>query len=250
MAFEGDDSILSFLAQGAIGQPADAQITREFLHMLEQRWDRMGHRPKLFWRKPGQVAEFTGWHFAVTDVGIGVVDAAPDLFRNLTNMAFSINKTAIKAAGEGNMRALMTAVAPGVIARLYPMAQKFPMLCRLLSAQFGRHLRDVAELELTRDEVYALELEPEDFGFKESNYDTDMDLVIERATYRFQPILERFEMALGRGDEQAEADLAVRLGLVPDIHKYYDLLDAIEGGYRVGAESLPFAAAVAEVRVG
>lgn len=250
MAFEGDDSILSFLKQTAIGADATEQLSEEFMHRLSERWVKMGHRPKLYWRKPDQVAEFTGWHFHVTQEGVDVATAAPDLFRNLTNMAFSINSAAVCAAASGDNRALLGAVAPGIVARLYPMADKFPMLCRLLAGQFGRHLRDVASTELTRDEVYALELEPEDLGFRESDYTTDMDLVIERTTHRFAPILERFEMKLGEGDPAAEADLAVRLGLVEDTDLYYDLLDVIEGGYRVGADSEAFRTAVAAIRNG
>ncbi|APG78110.1 RNA-dependent RNA polymerase [Beihai weivirus-like virus 13] len=250
MVFEGDDSILSFVGLNTAGQAADQQLSREYIHTCTQRWTKLGHRPKLYWRAIGAVAEFTGWHFSVSDVGIGSDCAAPDLIRNLTNMAYSINAAAINATAAGDRKALMSAVAPGVIARLYPMAEKFPMLCKLLYGQFAHHLRDTTTTDLTRDEIYALELEPEDFGFKESDYNTDMDLNIERATQRFQPILERFEMAIGRGNEQEEADLAVRLGLVPDNDKYYDLLDAIEGGYRVGADSAAFARSVEAIREG
>jgi hypothetical protein len=246
MVFEGDDSILSFFCY----DPAH-NMTSKFLSMLHQRWTKMGHRPKLFERKEGSVAEFTGWHFAVSPVGIDASEAAPDLFRNLTNMAFSINPAAVKAAVEGDKRALLSAVAPGVIARLYPMASRFPALCRLLAGQFGRHLKDAAGVELTRDEVYALELEPEDFGFKESEYTTDMDQVIHRATTRFQPILERFETQLSQGPEFVEeADLAERLGLVPSFDAYLDLLDVIEGGYFVGADSSAFQRSIATVRDG
>lgn len=248
MVFEGDDSILSFVTLDAAGKPAEAQLTREFMHTLGLRWTSMGHRPKLHWRRPDQVAEFTGWHFAVDEHGIDGDVAAPDLFRNLTNMAFSLNKGAIAAAISGDSRALNAAVAPGVISRMYPMADRFPQLCRIIAGRFGRHMRDTSEIELTRDEIYALELEPEDFGFKESEEASDMDLVIERATHRFQPIYKRFETAMGRGNDQAEATLATRLGIVPDDTAYFDLLDAVEGGFMVGAEEEKFGDDVASLR--
>lgn len=239
--FEGDDSIVSFYCY-----IEERNMTEEFRTMMGARWVKLGHRPKLFWRRPGEVAEFTGWHFKVQAEGIDANNAAPDLFRNLTNMAFSINPVAINAAAAGDMRGLMRAVAPGIIARLYPLASRLPQFCRALYSQFGEFVS--SETEYSRDEVYALELEPEDLGFHESDYTRDMDAVIERTTLRFQPVLERFHSELAKGDDIREPDLAVDLGLVKNRDDYYDLLESIEGGYRVGADSEAFRAAVAEIR--
>lgn len=239
--FEGDDSIVSFFAYDGT-----RTMTDDFITMMTARWVKLGHRPKLFWRKEGEVAEFTGWHFAVEATGIDYEKACPDIMRNLTNMAFSINPTAVKAAADGDKRALMRAVAPGIIARLYPFAARLPQFCRAIYNQFGRHVR--AEAELTRDEMYALELEPEDLGFHESDYTRDMDATIERQTLRFQPLLQRFETELAKGDALAEPDLAVSLGVVKSFDDYHDLLDLIEGGYYVGADSEAFRNGVKEIR--
>ena len=54
--FEGDDSCLWLIGR---------QLTPAELEVLESRWAFLGHRPKLFMRKNGDVAEFCGWKIVV-----------------------------------------------------------------------------------------------------------------------------------------------------------------------------------------
>jgi len=236
---EGDDSALSFQYPG----DPSLNMTPQFEARLFQRWTKLGHRPKLYVRKPGDVAEFTGWKFVVDEHGL-TDRCAPDLKRNLSVMPFSINKAAIDAAIKGDETALRRAVAPGIISRLYPLARKLPMFCRLMYGRWKRHVRE--DTEFTRDEVFALDLDPEDVGFEEYRaFDSDQpDDRIHRQTIRFQTILARFESELAHGDEVEEPSLATALGLVASEDGYYELLDVLEGGFDVGANSERFAEAV------
>jgi hypothetical protein len=246
MAFEGDDSILSFFAYDSRNN-----MTQGFLDMLDARWRKLGHEPKLFWRKPGgdSPAEFTGWHFVVNEEGLTDA-AAPDLIRNLINMAYTTNAAAIAAARDGDMPGFMRSIAPGVIARLYPLASRYPTLCRTISEQFLGHIDRVMAEDLTRDEIYSLQLEPEDFGFKESAYSADPDAAIARATQRFRPILARFREELAKGNPEQEAKLAVQLGVVKTEDDYGAMVEVLAGGYRVGSASEPFRDAIREHRPG
>lgn len=235
MAYEGDDSVLSFRCPSA----PDMNMTDEFLASMSARWTKLGHRPKLFWRKPGGVAEFTGWHFAVTEHGLDGKKCAPDLLRNLTNMAFTTNKVAIAAALDGNKEQFMRAVAPAVIAKCYPMARVYPQMARLLYRDFGSYVDSNAELSL--DDLHRLDLNTEDFHFGEASADQDVDAEIERSTLRVGSIVERFRQELAQGDPESEKFRAVELGVCPTTDAYVDLLSTIEGGFKVGADNTGFA---------
>lgn len=248
MCFEGDDSILSFYCMNNIGASGvDTNMTHELMAVMTARWAKLGHRPKLFWRQPHEVAEFTGWHFYVGRYGLSDEMCAPDVYRNLVNMTYSISPAAIAAAMQGDTRAFMSAVAPGIIARLYPLAARYPQLCRLLYSKFSRHLSDGAVLH--RDEVYHLELEPEDLGFSEADDEKDMDSVIDRLAQRFCPIQQRFELELAKGDDSRESEFASVLNFVPNPDDYRDMLELLEGGFNVGNDGMTFACRVQELRV-
>jgi hypothetical protein len=235
MAYEGDDSVLSFRCPSAPSQ----NMTDEYLASMSARWTKLGHRPKLFWRKPGGVAEFTGWHFAVTDTGLDGKLCAPDLVRNLTNIAYTTNKVAITAALEGNKDKFMRAVAPGIVAKCYPLARVYPQMARLLYREFGNYVDTNAELSL--DDLHRLDLNIEDFHFGEAHADHDVDAEIERSTLRVGTIVERFRQELARGDPDEEKNRAVQLGVCPSADAYVALLGTVEGGFKVGADNTGFA---------
>jgi len=238
MAFEGDDSILSFFARNC-----NLTMTDLFMDMMHDRWVKLGHRPKLFWRKEKSRAEFCGWHFAVLEEGLDRT-CAPDLVRNLINMAYSINAAAVTAAIAGDHDSFMKAVAPGIISRLYPLASKYPTLCDTISQQFVRYTSQVVSTDLTRDEIYSLQLEPEDFGFKESDYYADMDGAISRAAQRFRPILERYREQLAQGDSVQERKLAVQMSVVRTEDCYSSLIELLAGAFRIGGDGDIFRDAV------
>jgi hypothetical protein len=243
MIFEGDDSILSFWSF-----ITSQSMSPEFLELMRERWVKLGHRPKLFWRGVGSVAEFTGWKFVVHSEGISADIGSPDLRRNLIAMAYSISPAAVVAAQSGDTTALMKAVAPGIIARLYPLAARFPCLCRPIYAQFSSYLEPDATF--TRDEVFNLGLDAEELGFKESDAiaGKDMDAAIARNLQKVTPILRRFELELAKGPTNiyVEAELAEKLGIVGCHDDYYNFIEDVQGGYKVGMDSETFRLAVAD----
>lgn len=243
MAFEGDDSILSLQLPGA---PAEECVTERFMHTVEQRWASVGHRPKLFWRKPGDVAEFTGWHFEVTPTGLG--DCCPDIWRQLAGMSYSTSKDVVKAVEAGDMSRVKRLVAPGVLARLFPLASRLPVLSRMLYSTIAGGVDE--DTQLTRDEAYMADIAPADLGFAEYS-DKDYDLMLYAQSQRYGDITSRFELALAEGEKKdptAEADLMVKLKVVDSIDSYYDLLDAVQAGFRIGGDSTLFKSAVDEIR--
>lgn len=243
MAFEGDDSILSLQLPGAT---SDECVTERFMHLVEQRWTSVGHRPKLFWRKPGEIAEFTGWHFEVTSEGLG--DCCPDLWRQLAGMSYSTSKDVVKAVEAGDIHRVKRLVAPGVLARLFPLASRLPVLSRILYGAIAGGVDE--DMQLTRDEVYLADIAPADLGFAEYS-DKDYDLMLYAQSQRYGDITSRFELALAEGEKKdptAEADLMVKLKVVDSIDSYYDLLDAVQAGFRIGGDSELFKATVDEIR--
>jgi len=127
MAFEGDDSILSLRATSGI------PLSEETLRSFNDAWVRLGHRPKLFHRKAGEVAEFCGCKILVDGDGRGLSSTwTPDVLRGITNAAYSYNSAAVEAAVNGDRLWLARAVAPGLVARAHGMSRLFPSVARAL----------------------------------------------------------------------------------------------------------------------
>lgn len=245
MCFEGDDSILSFLNKNGLN------VSKRLMDLFHERWTALGHRPKLFKRAPGDVAEFCGWLFKVNPDGLDARECAPDVLRNLINMVYSTNAAAVAAAQKGNHDAFMLAVTPGVVARLYSIAPKFPKLTQVLYQQFAPYVKRCKKDALTLDSLYRFELETEDIGLKEYRAgDSDLpDDRIERSIAKFDSIASRFELEMAKHThilDASEAELAVGLGLTKSCHGFENLLGVLEGGFRPGAENEGFGEKVSE----
>jgi hypothetical protein len=125
MAFEGDDSILSLRAVSCV------PLSEETLGIFHAMWVKLGHRPKLFHRKSGEVAEFCGCKILVDSEGTGLTHTwSPDALRGITNAAYCYNSAAVEAAVDGDKKWLAKAVAPGLIARAHGMSTLFPSIAR------------------------------------------------------------------------------------------------------------------------
>lgn len=120
---EGDDSLVWLT--GAV-------FTKTQLTELEDRWIRLGHRPKLFLRKEGDEAEFCGWKVIVDKYGLVTDTAMPDLPRMMQNCFYTTAKEAILASRLGQANLFAKLVGPGVVARAGSIASKAPSIARWL----------------------------------------------------------------------------------------------------------------------
>lgn len=223
--FEGDDSIVSFHCKGG------DNMTEDFLNMMTARWAKLGHRPKLFWRKPGEVAEAVGWHFVVDDNGLMAETGAPDVLRQLINCPYAYTKAALEAAAAGDRAALGRAIAPGVLSRAYHCAYRFPLLARELFNLAHRLAPRTANLTFTMDDRVRLDL---DFGHvlpHEWDEDVDSDERLLKIALTWEDMWERTETRINQqlvimGPE--EASMAVAHKIVPSEEDYYDMLDLLK----------------------
>lgn len=236
-AFEGDDSIVSCYCP----LHPDSSMTEGLRKTMEERWTAAGHRPKLAWRKPGEVAEFTGWLFQVQPSGINYDQCSPDLLRQLVSLAYTTNKAAVKAAADGKLAEFMAHVAPGVLARIYPLARRFPRLASHLYGVIAPYLR--LDTQFTWDDIHRLGIEPEDVGFKEYTFhqqaqdveaDTPCDR-IERGLEKARCFLQRFQLELAQADYSGEALLAVHIGFCKTSAGYEEFLDLYKAAAYIGS---------------
>jgi hypothetical protein len=120
---EGDDSLLWLTG-------------RHFLvveiEVLEARWSKLGHRPKLFMRTKGDEAEFCGWKICVTDYGLDADSAVPDVPRMLCHCYYTTARAAVTAALEGDSLQFGRQVAPALLARASSIATRVPSIANYL----------------------------------------------------------------------------------------------------------------------
>lgn len=245
MVFEGDDSILSLFAKNG------PNMTDELLELLTQRWAKLGHRPKLFWRKEGDIAEAVGWHYAVDSLGLVEETGSPDVMRVLTNSCYSTIKAAIAAAEVGDTKAFGLAVAPGILSRSYTLAKRFPGIALCLFQLASRFMSRDSVVEFTGDDRSRLDLDFGDVLSKEWEIESDavFDERLCRATLSYETMFARTEKRINENLtllHEDEPDLAVRLKIVPDFHSYYDLLDLLRV-WSPGIEEQSWTASMASV---
>lgn len=90
--FEGDDSSLGI-----------GGLDETLVDSCRVKWERLGHEPKLIWRREGEVAEFTGCKFQVSAIGLTGI-WAPDCRRQLANGPLSVSKDLVDAAVRGKAK--------------------------------------------------------------------------------------------------------------------------------------------------
>ncbi|CAE8678160.1 unnamed protein product [Polarella glacialis] len=87
------------------------------MEVFTKRWTQLGHRPKLFQRRDGDVAEFVGWKMCSDHFGIIPGTIIPDVPRLLGNCFYSTAAEVVLTAVEGDRKAFGKAVAS---ARMMP----------------------------------------------------------------------------------------------------------------------------------
>lgn len=153
--FEGDDSLLKL---------SGADFTDVQLKELGLRWTKLGHRPKLFQRVPGDAAEFCGWKMVVTPEGLDYALASPDIPRLFKNVFYSHAKEAVQAAVEGDKEQFAKVVGPALIARAMSIADKFPSVANFLinyaESQIGANMALCTTY--TRDDLFRMNVDLDD----------------------------------------------------------------------------------------
>jgi hypothetical protein len=214
MMFEGDDSLLTLTG---------ARFTEEQVKGLSERWTKLGHRPKLHLRLPGQQAEFTGYKFLVDEYGLVADSQVPDLPRLLGNVAYCHNRGAVDAAAKGDEAALQRAVDPGLLSRAFTIARKAPTVARWLYNQVKS-----TTLDFSVDDKIRL---GEDLGdiLPELWKGQDATEVLLESTVSWQTFVERVEAEISAGEASGfdEAGFALAHGWCKSTEQWNDFLVAL-----------------------
>lgn len=219
---EGDDSLLWLTGR---------QFAPGELDELAARWSQLGHRPKLFMRVAGDVAEFTGWKFVVNKYGLDGATAVPDVPRLLKNCFYTTCKEAVVAAREGDALTFGRVVGPALVARAGPLAERVPSIARWLYRMSrelarGTHLDDAM---FTRDDMYRLgsgdmvELLPEWW----KNDDPAMLFDTRYGTF-CDNVSRQISNSVASGGIEREATLAVRHGWVKTSCEWFEFVQQLD----------------------
>jgi len=168
--FEGDDSLIWLTGP---------EFTEKQMDELAARWTKLGHRPKLYQRTEGQVAEFCGWKVVVDAHGLDVTTAVPDVPRLLNNCFYTTSKVAIAFAmndiwripnytewyshlDDGQKRTAFLAafgreIAPAIIAKASSIADRVPTIATwLLKCADEVMPKNLGDEVFTRDELFRM----------------------------------------------------------------------------------------------
>jgi hypothetical protein len=222
---EGDDSLLWLTAR---------HFFQVELEVLEARWTKLGHRPKLFQRKNGDAAEFCGWKIVVNKYGLDEDTAVPDIPRLLSNCFYTTAKEAVNAAKAGDATAFGRTVGPALIARAASIADRVPTVARWLTKmclEFGDI--SITDEMFSRDDLFRLGadtmvevLDPELEWWK----DDDPEKILTDIRYGSfcDSVHRQVSNSIAEGGLTREADLAVRHGWVKTTSEWHCFVTNLE----------------------
>jgi len=218
--FEGDDSLLWLT--GRVFTEAEQEV-------LRARWVVLGHRPKLWVRTEGDVAEFCGWKVCVTEFGLDATSAVPDLPRMLRNCFYSCDKAAVKACREGDIVALGRSVGPALIARASSIACRVPTVARWLCILAAGFHATIADESFSREDMYRMgkgvelgDLLPE--WWKDDDPQTMLD---QRYESFLDNVNRQVSNCLSCDGLTHETELAIKHGWVKDAEEWRQFADAL-----------------------
>lgn len=223
---EGDDSLLWLTGR---------KFTPPELELLEARWTKLGHRPKLFQRVKGDVAEFCGWKIVVTQHGLDASTAVPDVPRMLANCFLTTAKEAVVAAAEGNSALFARVVGPALIARAGSIADRVPSvahwLVRLAESLMKRSAEQdggIADDMFTRDDLFRLGVADLTELLPEWWKDDDPEKLLDTRYGSFcDNVYRQVSNSIATGGLSREADLAVRHGWVKTSAEWFEYANTL-----------------------
>jgi len=217
---EGDDSLLWLT-----GRP----FTKPEIEHLESRWTKLGHRPKLFQRLKGDVAEFCGWKIVVNAHGLDLATAVPDVPRLLSNCFYTTAAEAVAAAREGDANMFGRVVGPALMARAGSIADRVPSIARWLVTIASDLSPDISNDMFSRDDLFRLgsgsieELIPE--WWKNDDPERLLDTRYERFA---DQIHRQISNTIATGGLRREADLAIRHGWTKTSDEWFEFVTTLE----------------------
>jgi hypothetical protein len=231
--FEGDDSILA----------VTGSFTQDEIDKLTSRWKALGHRPKLFLRKPGDAAEFCGWKFLVDEYGLKADGFTVDVPRQFRNGHTCIAPEAVDAVVRGNRVKFAKVAVPGMLTRAYTLAETAPSLAQyflgmaehfnggvVTDANFeARELYRLGEIAADLPEMWRTDID----NLRNLEDMVDMRSIIEKiysavAVGKLACADEaKFAVAHGWVEEEAEYELFVQL-LESAGYSQHNVLDAVD----------------------
>jgi len=230
---EGDDSLLWLTGR---------KFLLAEMELLEARWTKLGHRPKLFLRVAGDVAEFCGWKICVNRYGLDGATAVPDVPRLLKNVGYSTAKEAVSSAISGDGEAFGRVVGPALLARAGSIAERVPSIARWLvrmSQELGMKM-NISDSEFSRDDVYKMgtddltEILPE--FWKDDNPEKILNVRFETFV---DGVLREISNSVASGGLATEATLAVKHGWVKTVSEWYTFVSCLEA-VNVGTSDTDF----------
>lgn len=218
---EGDDSLLWLT--GALFSQAQ-------MDFMAERWRRLGHRPKLFMRVNGDVAEFCGWKICVNKYGLDGSTAVPDVPRMFKNFGYSTAKEAVLAAQRNDVECFGRVIAPALIARAGSIASRTPTIAKwLMTLAYGMSKEyNLHDAQFSRDDMYRLgaddmtELLPE--WWKD---DDPAKLCAQKYESFLGKVSTDISNAVACGQITVESELAVRHGWVNTFTEWFEFAHAL-----------------------
>jgi len=216
------------------------------LDELERRWAKLGHRPKLYLRKEGDVAEFCGWKICVDKCGLDAHTAVPDVPRLLKNVGYSTAKEAVAAAANGDGDAFARIIGPALLARAGSIAEKVPTIARWL-VKVSQHLgtrHNISDEEFSRDDVFKMGTDDMAELLPEFWCNDDPERLCCVRYERFVSKIQRdISNAIATGGIRAESRLAIRHGWVKTESEWCAFASCLEA-VSVGTSDADFRAIV------
>jgi len=179
----------------------------EFAEM-DARWTRLGHRPKLYLRKPGSVTEFTGYHFLVDEHGIVPGSGCPDVVRTMIASTTTLAKDAVSSAnGDDTEKEFSSIASASLLCTAAGFARRLPTLANFY-LRVSKEYMDRAGLkhhELTHDQMMRLCPEVKEDLFPERWKEKDATEKILTVGSKIGDIVHRVECAISQADLEDES---------------------------------------------
>jgi len=184
------------------------KFTKEEYTDMHDRWVRLGHRPKLYLRKPGSVTEFTGYHFLVDEHGIVPASGCPDVARTMIGSASTMSKNAVQSAtGDIDEKEFATIASATLLCAAASFSKRLPTLAEFYLRNSREYMTraGVKHHELTHDQMMRLCPEVKEDIFPERWKQKESTEKILTVGSKIGDIVHQVECAISQADLELES---------------------------------------------